>query len=89
MDFLDYTNRLKTRHGDQFDASGLAPKFRQYFGQRIEVKFSCGTIKRGYVTGTTGWKPALMLLLRRNSMGSSWLLSDKDTLVQVFHERRL
>ena len=79
----DYCERLSKRHGDKFSAAGIAPQAAEYFGQRVEVQFSCGEIKRGWISGTTGWQPSLMLMLRRNSSGSSWLLGDKDNIVRV------
>lgn len=82
-DFESYTGRLLRQHGDKFDGSDLAPKFAEHFGHRVEVKFSSGEVKRGWVSGTTGWRPSLMLMLRRHSRGSSWLLADKDALVRV------
>jgi hypothetical protein len=83
--FEDYCNRLRAKYGDKFSASGLAEKFRPYFGshRRIKVRFSGGTVKFGTVSGTTGWRPSLMLMLRQNAHGSFWLLSDKDEIVAV------
>lgn len=81
--FRSYVARLRSTHGDKFDANGLAPRFAEHYGHRVEVKFSCGTVKRGWISGTTGWRPSLMLMLRRNSSGSSWLVGDKDELIRV------
>lgn len=85
--YQDYVARLRAREGDKFDESQLAPAFAEYFGYRVEVQFNYASgaseTKRGWVTGTTGWRPSLMILLRRNSHGSSWLVSSKDTLVRV------
>lgn len=81
--YLAYVERLRKQHGDKFSDASLSQKFASEFGDRIEVRFSDGTIKRGWVTGTTGWQPSLMILLRRNSSGSSWLLSDKDCPLQT------
>lgn len=86
--FEAYVARLQAAHGTRFSADGLAMKFRPYMRQRIEVRFSCGTVKRGFVGGTTGWQPSLMLVLKRNSSGSSWLLSDKDELLRMFNDWR-
>jgi len=86
--FEEYCERLRAQHGEKFTRDGLATKFAPFFGQRIEVRFNCGTVKRGFVTGTTGWRPSLMLLLRRNSSGSSWLLGTEDTITQTFQEFR-
>jgi hypothetical protein len=88
MTYTDYVARLQNRHGDKFSDADLSPEFAKFYGQRIEVRFSCGTVKRGFVSGTTGWRPSLMLMLRRNSSGSSWLLSDRDTVVRTFNEWR-
>lgn len=46
-------------------------------GERVEItwtpEYGGGTV-RGYVGRTTGWTPCYLLLLRRNSRGSSTLL---------------
>ena len=84
--YLNYVSRLRAKHGDKFSDGDLAPQFAEHFGQRVEVRYDypSGSItKRGWVTGTSGWRPSLMILLRRNSHGSSWLVSNKDTLVRV------
>lgn len=84
LEFSAYCARLRAKHGDRFDGSDLSRKFAPFFGdrsKRVKVRFSCGTVKTGWVSGTTGWRPSLMLMLRRNSTGSSWLLSDKDQLL--------
>jgi hypothetical protein len=84
LSFDNYIQRLKTRHGDKFDDSQLAHKFRPYFGrdqQRIKVRFPSGETRSGTVSGTTGWRPSLMLMLRRNSTGSSWLLDDRCEII--------
>ena len=80
--FDDYCARLRAKHGDKFSDGGLAHKFRPYFrGRRIKVRFTCGTVKSGTVSGTTGWRPSLMLMLTKRSIGSSWLLSDADEIL--------
>lgn len=85
--FEDYKNRLRERHGGKFSDSGLSPKFAEHFGHRVEVRFSFGEVKRGWVTGTTGWRPSLMLLRRRHERGSSWLLDNGDEFVRVLDTR--
>lgn len=87
--FNQYVRRRQIEHGAKFDGASLAPKFAEHFNNKVKVRFSCGAVKTGYVRGTTGWRPSLMLLLRRTSRGSSWLLSDKDELLQVFPYQRL
>ena len=68
------------------DYSAIAKKFSVYYGTdtRIKVGFVSkeGDIyetKTGTVSMTTGWKP--MLMLRKNSIGSSYLLTDKDVIL--------
>lgn len=83
-EFDAYCGRLRAAHGNKFRDGGLSRKFAPYFrGPRIKVRFSCGTIKSGTVSGTTGWEPSLMLMLTRRSTGSSWLLSDKDEFLSI------
>jgi Fe-S cluster assembly ATPase SufC len=81
--FAAYVARLKAKHGDKFDGSSLAPQFAEHFGRRVEVEYSYGEKKRGWITGTTGWRPSLMILLRSDSMGSSWLVGEKDKVARV------
>ena len=70
------------------DYSNIADKFSSYYGtdRRIKVGFcdDNGKVyetKSGTVSMTTGWKPSLMLMLRSNSRGSSYLLSNNDILL--------
>lgn len=84
-EFDSYCARLQTQHGAKFSRASLSTKFAPYYGRsyRLKVLFSCGTIKHGHVSGTTGWQPSLMLILRATSRGSSWLLSDKDEILEI------
>ena len=84
-----YLQRGRAKHGDRFDPAGLAPAFTGYFntGQRIEVTFGYGEVKRGTVAATSGWRPSFMLMLTRRAIGSSWLLSDKDNPTAVITAR--
>jgi hypothetical protein len=81
--FNAYAHRLSIEHGSKFAPDNLAPTFAECFGQRVEVRFDTGETKRGWIGGTGGWRPSLMLLLRRHSRGSCWLVSEKDSLVRV------
>ena len=83
--FRAYVARLQAKHGDRFNAGALAEEFSAHFGPeyRVKVRFSYGEEKWGYISGTTGWTPSLMLMHNRRARGSSNLLSDKDTLLQV------
>ena len=58
------------------DYSGIPEKFKNYLGtgERVRVKFSWGEVKTGTIGLTTGWKPALLLILTRRSHGSSYIL---------------
>lgn len=70
------------------DYSNIAQKFSYYYNKNIRIKVGfCDNngkvykTKTGTVSMTTGWKPSLMLMLRKNSSGSSYLLSDKDIIL--------
>jgi len=72
----------------QIDYSAIAQRFAPFYGtdKRIKVAFkdAKGDIyetKSGTVGMTTGWKPVLLLMLRSNSRGSSYVLSDADSLI--------
>ena len=83
-EFKAYCDRLRRQHGDKFSDAGLSRKFAPYFGRsyHLRVKFPCGTLKWGRVAGTTGWRPALMLM-HWNAHGSSWLLSDDCEILTI------
>ena len=83
--YQEYVIKKFNEYGDKFDPSDLAKNFVPYFisGDRIEVKFSYGEIKRGRVGVTTGWKPCFILMLRTSDRGSSWTLSDKDEIIKT------
>lgn len=59
------------------DYGDLPERFKYAYktGERIRVKFPWGEVKTGTVGLTTGWKPAFLLIARRNSHGSSDILS--------------
>lgn len=81
----DVIAKKQIAYGKRFDDSDLVHKFIPFYesGQRIEVDFGYGTIKRGTVGMTTGWRPVFLLMLRKDSVGSSWTLSNKDKIVKV------
>jgi len=82
--FESYIERKKKQHGGKFDASDLNTDFITYFEnqKRIEVDFGDET-KRGRIGVTTGWKPAFLLMLRRDSIGSSWLITSNCKIIKV------
>lgn len=81
----EFLARARRRHGDRFSESGLDPRFVRYFnsGERIRVDFGDGLVKTGTVGVTTGWQPCFLLMLRRDSDGSSWTLGRRDTILAV------
>jgi len=82
-DFQEYLNKKNRQHNTQFDQSDLSKKFIPFFEsqKRIKVQFSYGEIKTGTIGITTGYKPAFLLMLRSNSTGSSYILSDNDIIL--------
>jgi len=65
------------------DYSQISQQFVPFYenGKRIKVKFSYGEIKSGTVGMTSGWKPVFILMLRSNSIGSSYILADKEIIL--------
>lgn len=83
MSINSFLTNKKVQYGEEFNPSDLSEKFKQYYGtgERIKVKFSYGEIKTGTVGVTTGIKPVFLLMLRKDSRGSSYTLSDEDTIL--------
>jgi hypothetical protein len=81
--FNDFLNRKHAEYADKFDDSDLSKQFVPYYNnqKRIKVQFYGEEIKTGTVGVTTGWKPTFLLMLRKNSSGSSYLLSDKTIIL--------
>ncbi|MGH7174772.1 MAG: hypothetical protein ACREGR_00225 [Minisyncoccia bacterium] len=86
--FKEYLGRKQREYGEKFNPAGLAKAFVPFYenGKRIEVRFSCGTVKRGTVGVTTGWGPCFLLMLRKNSMGSMWTIDDKTEILKVIEK---
>jgi hypothetical protein len=83
-DYASYIELKKARYGERFDASDLNQDFVKHFesGNRIEVDFGYET-KRGTIGITTGWKPVFLLMLRKNSSGSSYTIGKNDKVIKV------
>lgn len=83
-----YVRRATARHGDKLDLGDIPRKFLPFFqtGQRIRVEMD-GREITGTVSVTTGWRPALLLIRRATSTGSSDLLSESARIVAVQHGR--
>lgn len=79
--FNAYCARLKAQHGDKFSDADLSQKFAPYFGQKLKVRDG-SMVKWGQLTGTTGWRPSLMLI-HHNAHGSSFLLNDACEILEV------
>lgn len=81
-------NDARAQHDRLLDLSSIAVQFIPAYdsGERITVSFRDANgreyeRKRGTVSLTTGWRPCFILMLRRNSRGSSYRLSDRDVIV--------
>lgn len=88
--FLDYSRRQEDRWGKKLQMGLLEKKFVPYFNshRRIKVRFRCGSVKTGLVGASTGWMPVFLLMLRSDSLGSSWILSEKDQIIAVKEGKR-
>jgi len=81
--YEDYQKRKRADYGSKFDESDIDQNLIPYFnnGDRIEVKEIGITYQstiykslRGTIGISTGWKPCLLLMLRKNSRSSSIIL---------------
>lgn len=81
--YNDFIKSKTNQYGAKFDASDLSRQFIDTFEsqERIKVQLSSGEVKSGTVGITTGWKPVFLLMLRKNSRGSSWTLTDNDKII--------
>ena len=76
------------RELDLSEIEALDPSVREHFGvTRVEVTgtWADGTpnVRRGRISVTTGWRPALILMARANSTGSSDVLRPGDKVTAV------
>lgn len=87
--YKDFLIRGRNKWGDEFSDRRLNQAFVTAYnsGNRVEVDFN-GEVKRGRVGMTTGWKPAFLLMLRRDSTGSSWVIHEDDKILRVIPERK-
>ena len=89
-----FVSRGQYQYGDKFDASELAPQFIPYFnsGERVRVvtRWPSGATEErtGTIGATGGWRPAFLLIHRRNAIGSSDVLKARDEIVAVQRGRR-
>ncbi len=80
--YQELITRKQQEHGNKFDASDLNQEFVKHYnsGERITVDFGYEK-KRGTIGVTTGWKPCFLLMLRRDSQGSSYTIGKNDKVV--------
>lgn len=88
--YTDMLERFARTYGDKFDASGLDPRFVQFYGTgaRIGVRYGTdedGSIEYGTVSTTTGWRPCFLLMHRSSDRGSGTLLTSQMTILSVKH----
>ena len=83
--FAELLLRRAEQYPKQFSSEDLFEQFVPYYqsGQRIEVTYSTGEVKRGTVGVTTGWRPCFLLMLRRDSIWSSWTLGKNDKVTKI------
>lgn len=85
--------RFRNRHGDKFVPPKASDRQKEYFGtgQRVEVTTTYPSgetyVRRGTIGITTGWAPALLLMHRRGSMGSSDVLRADDQITAVIDSK--
>jgi hypothetical protein len=85
MEMRNYQEMIETKKAkfSNFSDENLNPNFTKYYenGKRIEVDFGYET-KRGTIGITTGGKPCFLLMLRRDSVGSSYTIGKGDKVVR-------
>lgn len=88
--FEDCVTRGRRAHGSKFTTKTLDKRFIDYFnsGVRIRVDFGDGLVQQGTVGVTGGWRPVFLLMLRSDSIGSTWTLGKNDTIVGVQKGKR-
>lgn len=78
-----YIERKKDQYGSKFDMSDIHQDFLPYLisGEKIIVDIPIDGIKRGWVGVTAGHRPSLLLLTKRSSRSSEYLLTKGCRLV--------
>ena len=87
--YTEVIERLAARHGAEFEAPKGVDHLIRYFGApRVEVTDTRhGFVRRGRISITTGWRPALMLMHRASDTGSSDLLGPDDRVTALIDGR--
>lgn len=77
-----YIQRKQLEFGIEFDPSDLDPRFIEPFNRQNRIiAYIYGQRVRGIVGVSTGWKPVFLLMLTRQSRGSSYVLDQDAKLV--------
>jgi hypothetical protein len=92
MNYEDAIRRGKAKHGEKFVEPSTNELQRRYFdASRVEVTttYESGEtyVRRGRISITTGWRPALMLMHTRSASGSSDLLKASDVVTAWIDSR--
>ena len=84
--YQEFITRKQREHGEKFDPSDLNPAFIPFYesGKRITVEFFYDETRRGTIGVTTGWKPCFLLMLRRDSRGSSHTIGKNDKVLRPY-----
>ncbi len=83
--FSEYIKRKKAEYGNKFDDSDLAKQFIPFYENQKRIKVDMyieGKVVSGTVGVTTGWKPVFLLMRTSRSIGSSYVLSKRDRIVE-------
>lgn len=81
--------RKYEEYGERFSVEGINQDFIRYYEsqQQVKVRFEYGEVKTGRIGVTTGWKPCFLLMIRANSLGSSWTIGPKDKIIAIKHKK--
>ena len=82
--YYELLSRKRFQYGERFSEADLNKRFVPFFesGERIRID-DFGTEITGTVGVTTGWKPAFLLIRRRNDAGSEIVLGPKTKILAV------
>jgi len=92
--FSELLRKRRNELGNKFDASDLecvCPAILEAFesGQRVRLSRDGGqTYSDGYIGNTTGWKPCFLLVHNRRSLGSSYCIDQRDSVIKKFNTFR-
>lgn len=83
-DFNEYKRRKIQEYGSRFDDSDLVNWAIPFFesGKRIKV-LVYGKELTGTIGVTTGWKPCFLLMRKRNSISSGYLINANVKLLAI------